>query len=93
MTTPEPPSYIDLTLPVDTIAAAVNHISLAVSLVDDMLIGQVIINTDDGYYRFLLGGESFNSLIDQAVKFDAIHADPDATTEFVAQLRRNAANQ
>lgn len=81
------PEYHDITLPVDTITAVVHGVAIAIALADDQLVGQLIIAVDDGYYRFLLGDESFGSLLAQCVKFNDLQADPSSFAAAVDNLR------
>jgi hypothetical protein len=87
VTTPEPPAYYDLNLPVDTITYPLNSVNIAVSLVGDHLVGQLICRTDDGAHQFLMGGETFGSLLDQAVRFAKMHDNPEALAATINTLR------
>jgi hypothetical protein len=86
----DPLKYVDLNLPVDTITQSVEGISIAISLVDDLLIGQLIIKTADGHYQFLLHKEPFVTLVGQAVRFHELHGNPDQFAKFITELRRQA---
>ena len=81
----DPNSYVNLQqlLPADTITETAFAAGLGIGMTNGGLVGQIIVQTDIGWTRFLLAREAWISLLDQAADMVDLHND---TTKFKTML-------
>lgn len=72
------PAYVNLDdcLPADTITEPANVAGLTLSITDNgQLFGSLLVETDDGWHRFLLARQAWTDLLKQAADFTAMFND------------------
>lgn len=84
------PAYVDLNdcLPADTITDLAEVVGLTLSITDEgHLFGSLLVETKDGWHRFLLNREAWTDLLDQAADFTAMFNDPRKLAAAITTLK------